>query len=574
MRKGIISAILVLIITACSRETVKLSTVTAQPERGDSKYDYLLSEAVRLKYVGEPGQSIMLFEKCIETDKSRAVPYFELAQVYAAMGESEKALSYISTAANLDRKNYWYQLACGSLFVQYEKKDSALVYFKRALKADPQALEVNSILAGLYSEMGDITSADSLFVILDKAGALDEQMFLVMISGLVEGKQYSAAEERTISLIGRFPEEFRYRALLANIYSEAGKGEKSDSIYARIIEEDPENAESQLLVMVNLFNKKDYSGAAAFVGSVIKSNSIDRERKVALINELAADSAFTESQGQALEKDILALEAAYPDDEEVLSIRPGLYERQGKNDLAILRYEEILKSVKPGYFFKERLILLYAEELEYDKLYALASGYATENNRSILGKVYFAVAAMELKKFEIADAELKKALILAGNDSGLKLQVLSMLGDLKYRTKDFDESYRYLEEALSIDPDDIMLLNNYAYFLAENGRDLPKALKMSEKAIARESENSTYLDTYAWILYKSGKYKEAYKVMLKIFSTSKENDPEILEHMGYILKMLSKCEEAVDYWKMALLGDASKNYLNKEIELCGGTKAE
>ncbi len=561
-------------LAACSRETVKFSSAPVATERGDSKYDYLLSEAIRLKYFGEPGQSIMLFEKCIEANKNRAVPWFELAQVYAAMGESEKALRYISTAANLDRSNYWYQLACGSLFVQYEMKDSALVYFKHALKADPQAIEVNSILAGLYSEMGDVTRADSLFVILDKAGALDEQMFLVMISGLVEGKNYSAAEERTLSLIKRFPEEFRYRALLANIYSEGGKGEKSDSIYAQIIEENPENAESQLLVMVNLFNKKDYSGAAAFVGSVIKSNSIDRERKVALINELAADSAFTESQGEALEKDILALESAYPDDEEVLSIRPGLYERQGKNDLAISRYEEILKSVKPGYFFKERLILLYAEELEYEKLYALASAYAKENNRSILGKVYYAVAAMELKKYDIADAELKKALILAGNDSGLKLQVLSMLGDLNYRTKDFAESFRYLEEALTIDPNDIMLLNNYAYFLAENGQDLPKALKMSEKAIASEGENSTYLDTYAWVLYKSGKYKDAHKVMLKIFSTEKENDPEILEHMGYILMKLSRCEEAVDYWKKALIGDRSKNYLNKEIELCGGTTAE
>lgn len=574
MRKELISAVLVVLLAACSRETVKLSSAPAATERGNSKYDYLLSEAIRLKYVGDPGQSIMLFEKCIETDKDRAVPYFELAQVYAARGESEKALRYVSTAANLERDNYWYQLASGSLFVQYEKKDSALVYFKRALIADPKALEVNSVLAGLYSEMGDIVRADSLFVLLDNAGALDEQMFLVMISGLLEDKQYSVAAERTLSLIEKFPEEIRYRALLANVYFDAGKGEKSDSIYTAIIEEDPENAESQLLVMANLLNKKDYGGAAAFVGSVIKSNSIDRERKVALINELATDSAFSGSQGEALETHILALEAAYPDDEEVMSIRPGLYERQGRNDDAILRHEEILKTVKPGYFFKERLILLYAEELEYDKLYALASGYATENNRSILGKVYLAVAAMELKKFDVADSELKKALILAGNDNGLKMQVLSMLGDLKYRTKNFEESYGYLEEALVIDPEDIMLLNNYAYFLAENDRDLAKALKMSEKAIAKEGENATYLDTYAWVLYKSGKYKEAHKVMLKILVGTKENDPEILEHMGFILKKLSRCEEAVDYWRMALEGDGTKDYLNKEIELCGGIKAE
>jgi Tfp pilus assembly protein PilF len=89
-----------LLLSACSRETVKFSSAPAEKEGGDSRYDYLLSEAIRLKYVGEPGQSIMLFEKCIEADKNRAVPWFELAQVYAATGESEKALRYMSTAAN------------------------------------------------------------------------------------------------------------------------------------------------------------------------------------------------------------------------------------------------------------------------------------------------------------------------------------------------------------------------------------------------------------------------------------------------------------------------------------------
>ena len=574
MRKVLISGIVVILLAACSRGTVKLSTEASAQARDNSRYDYLLSEAIRQKYVGEPGQSVMLFEKCIETDKSRAVPYFELAQVYAATGDSVKALRYASTAANLDRRNYWYQLACGSLFVQYHKKDSALVYFQRALKADPQAVEVNSVLAGLYFEKGDVARADSLFVLMDKEGVLNQQMFLLMISGLIEGKQYSTAAERTISLINKFPGELKYRALLANIYSEAGKVEKSDSIYSRIIEEDPENAESQLLVMVNLLDKKDYAGVASFLGSVIKSTTIDRERKVGLVNELAADSAFVESQGRNLETDILSLEAEYPGDDEIMSIRPGLYERQDRKDEAIARYEALLKSGKPEFFFKERLILLYAEKKEYEKLYSLASGYASENNRSILGKVYFAIAATELKKYDIAEAELKKALILAGNDNTLKLQVFSMLGDLKYRMKDFEGSFGYLEEALAIDPEDITLLNNYSYFLAENGSDLPKALKMAEKVIAKEGGNATYLDTYAWVLYKSGKFKDAYNVMMKIFGTSKENDPEILEHMGYILKKLSRCDEAVNYWKRAFEADSSKDYLRKEIELCGGVKAE
>ena len=558
----------------CSRETVKVSSALFKDAAVNSKYDYLIAEAIRQKYVGKADQAVALFEKCIEIDKNRSVPYFELAQAYAKMGDSDKAIRYASRAANLDRNNYWYQMACGSLFVQYEEKDSALVYFQRALYASPKAMEVNTILAGLYSEKGDISKADSLFMILDRAGALNEQMFLVMISGMISNKAYTAAAERTRALINRFPEEVKYKALLANIYSEAGEGEKSDSIYSRIIEDDPNNAESQMLVLINLVSKKKYEGVSVFLGSVIKSQVIDRERKVALVSELNRDSAYIVSQNKTLEASLLLLEEDYPDDEEVLSIRPEMYEKLGMTGKAIGRYEEILSKVPKGYFFKERLILLYAGSEEYEKLYNLASAYSSENNRSIIGKVYYAIAAMELGKYDVADSELNKALILAGNDKQLKLQVLSMLGELKYRMKDFEEAYKYMEKALIIDPDNIMLLNNYSYFLAENDRELQKALKMTEKVIAKDSNNATYLDTYAWVLYKSGKIKEAYGVMRKIFEKSEENDPEILEHMGFILKTMSKCNEAVNYWRMALEGDSSKEYLKKEIELCGGEKQE
>ena len=175
---------------------------------------------------------------------------------------------------------------------------------------------------------------------------------------------------------------------------------------------------------------------------------------------------------------------------------------------------------------------------------------------------------MELKKYDVAEAELKKALILAGNNDELKVQVLAMMGDLKYRMKDFPGSYEYYEAALKIAPDDPLVLNNYAYFLAEGGNDLKRARKMAEEVMILEGDNETYIDTYAWILYKQGKYKKAYEAMMKIFSAENERDPEILEHMGYILYKLRRCPEAVKYWREALQKDETKNYLAEDIAKC------
>lgn len=567
MRNYLIMALVLLSAAGCSERI--LSSSVEKERKPDNRYDYILAEALRQKYVGDVSEAATLFEKCIELDKTRAVPYFELAQMYSSAGMSGKSMYYASKAARLETGNYWYQLAAGSLFTQYELKDSALVYFTRALKADRKAVEINGILAGLYSEKGDAVRADSLFRVIEGEGALTPDMSLMMISGLLGRSEYDEAAKRTIRLLGQYPDETRFKALLADIYFEQGLREKSDSIYTDIIERNPDDIESQLLYLISLVYRKEYSGISGFLNNVFRSDVVERERKIGVAQRLAGDSAYMENNSESLISSLIILEDSYPGDEEIMSLRPGVYETAGMTDLAIKRYEEILGNGRQGFWFRERLMILYAEKKDYRKLYNLASGYSRDNNRSILGKVYYALAAMELKEYEVADAELKKALILAGNNDLMKVQVMSMMGDLKYRMKDYETSYSYYEQALKISPDDPLLLNNYAYFLAEGDRDLKKALKMAEKVMEAEGDNPTYIDTYAWVLFKMGKYREAQKEMLRIFEKGEEKDPELLEHMGYIKRALGKCDEAVIYWRESLEKDSSKSYLEEEIAGCG-----
>jgi tetratricopeptide (TPR) repeat protein len=568
MRRQLSIITLSLLLAGCSAGTVAPTADTDLIVRPDSRYDYMLTEALRQKYVGDVNEAARLFEKCIETDPARSVPYFELAQIYSAAGMGEKAVDYAARAARLEPDNYWYQLASGSLFTQYEQKDSALVYFARALKADSRAVEVNSILAGLYAEKGEAGKADSLFSILNRQGALSDDMFLMMISGLIMKGDLGEAARRTERLIEREPEEIRYKALLADISYEQGKIEKSDSIYRSIIEDNPDDIETQLLYLMNQVYKKEYADISGFLNNVFESDIVERERKISVAGRLLSDTAYVRENSRSLEESLLILEAKYPDDEEILSLRPGMYETAGRRDEAISRYEELVKTVKPGFYSAERLILLYAETRDYRKLYDLAAGYSRANNRSIIGKVYYAIAAMELKDYDVADAELKKALILAGNDDGMKVQVLSMIGDLMFRMKNPEAAYGYYEEALKLSPGEVPVLNNYAYFLAEDGKDLKKALRMAEEVMRREGNNPTYIDTYAWVLYKLGKKKKAWKQMQRIIDAGKAEDPEILEHIGYVLYKLGRCEAAVEYWKASLEKDSTKSYLEEEIRKC------
>jgi len=262
------------------------------------------------------------------------------------------------------------------------------------------------------------------------------------------------------------------------------------------------------------------------------------------------------------------LESEYKADEKLYTLRTDLYEMLGMNKEAIKRYGEIRSILKNTVYSDQKLMILLAQEKDFKTLFDIAKDFATNYNKSILGKVYYGLAAMELNKYNIAEAEFKKAKILAGNDSSMTFNIITTQADLAYRQKKFDEAYGLLDEALRISGDDAGTLNNYAYYLAENDKDLKKALTMATKAIKAEPDNGTYMDTYGWVLFKMGKSRNAYKAIEKSLTLSPTRDAELLEHMGFVLKSLGKCYEAVKYWNEALSTDKSKEYLNNEIEKC------
>ena len=114
--------------------------------------------------------------------------------------------------------------------------------------------------------------------------------------------------------------------------------------------------------------------------------------------------------------------------------------------------------------------------------------------------------------------------------------------------------YDAYDRSLALRPDNPMVLNNYAYFLTLAGRDLERALAMSEQANALEQGNSTYLDTYAWILYRLGRYDEAKRAMQQALSLDRSESPTLQFHYGDILAAMGEYFMAEIYWRKALEG--------------------
>ncbi len=124
-----------------------------------------------------------------------------------------------------------------------------------------------------------------------------------------------------------------------------------------------------------------------------------------------------------------------------------------------------------------------------------------------------------------------------------------------------DSAFRH---AASIDTDDMVTLNNWAYLLAKNGVRLDEADSLIDKALSSDSTSPYFLDTKAWVLYQKGDYKGALEYAQKALKYA-PNDADVNEHMGFILKALGKNDEAVQYFLKAMAADPSRTYLKKYI---------
>jgi Tfp pilus assembly protein PilF len=243
--------------------------------------------------------------------------------------------------------------------------------------------------------------------------------------------------------------------------------------------------------------------------------------------------------------------------------------KQNKLEEASSRLEEIVKEDQQNYYAWEKLLFVYLQMKDYNKLFTKGETVSTLFNTSFTAKLLYANAALETGKFKISLEELSKAEILASDNKDFILQVLTMRADVYYRMKDYNKSFETFEAAIKTNNDDLTVINNYAYYLAEQNTKLKEAEEMAKRVTEKDKTNTTFLDTYGWILYKRGKLQEAAKVFESIINKGDKPDAVWYEHYGYILKKEKKCSEAVANWNIALKIDSTKTELLKEIENCG-----
>ena len=132
--------------------------------------------------------------------------------------------------------------------------------------------------------------------------------------------------------------------------------------------------------------------------------------------------------------------------------------------------------------------------------------------------------------------------------------MLSMLADIEHEKGRHEKAFSLYKQAADLNPNNLLCLNNYAYFLSLERRNLDQAEAMSKKTVDAEPQNATYLDTYAWILYQNRRYQQAriYIDQTLKHTPNDEVSATLYLHAGDIYYRCGDRRSALAFWRKAL----------------------
>ena len=130
-----------------------------------------------------------------------------------------------------------------------------------------------------------------------------------------------------------------------------------------------------------------------------------------------------------------------------------------------------------------------------------------------------------------------------------------------------EQASRLLLRSIELDPENSAEALNYlGYMWVDRNQNLEEAGAYIQKALALRPNHPAYLDSLGWWHFKKGQYEDALREIRKALDKIKREDAsEVYDHLGDILEKLSKPEEAIAAWKVAVELDPAMPEVQKKI---------
>lgn len=540
-------------------------TVELTPEQ-QRKYDYFFLEAARLKIQKDYAAAFDLLQHCLAINPNASSALYELAQYYIYLKQVPQGQAALEKAVENDPDNYWYSQGLANLYQQQNETEKAKRLLEGMTTRFSGKLDPLYALLEIYNQEEEYDKVIGTLNRLEEKMGKNEQISMEKFRIYLQMKDNKNAFNEIESLVAEYPMDTRYQVVLGDVYLQNGKKEEAYNLYRKVLDAEPDNA----MAMYSLASYYDATGQKELyqqqLDTLLLNKKVASDTKLNVIRQFIVQNE-QESKDSTLVINLFnRILEQEPDDAQLPMLYAQYLLSKGMNKESLPVLRQVLE-IEPTNTAARMMLLGEAIRKEdYADVTSLCESGIEANPDMLEFYFYLAIAYNQAERTDDVITVCQKALTHVTDNSKKEVvsDFYSILGDA-YHTRNLNkEAYAAYDSALVYNSSNIGALNNYAYYLSVERRDLDKAEEMSYRTVKAEPNNSTYLDTYAWILFEKGNYAEARLYIDDAMKNDGAKSDVIVEHCGDIYYMTGDVDGALKYWKQALeMGSKSKTIRQK-----------
>ena len=544
----------------------KKKVVEQEVDKDNFMYNTHLFGALKAKSLENFEEALKYFQKCIKLNDKQAVPFYESALINKSQGNIELAVEQIKIATKLEENNRWYRLAYAEILFSNHVFKSAAIQYKKLLTSEPGNEELYYMLADTYIYDNDFLKAIAVYDDLEENKGISKMISMQKHKLYMELQKKKNAINELVNLLEKFPNDIEALEILSEVYLLNDEKEKAFEIFKKLAIIAPENGRIHLTLADYYREKGDNMKSFEELKLAFKSTKLGVDIKVRILVsyfQLLAVNDSMREQAYALAK--LLIEA-HPNEVKPHAVYADILYTDSRFEEAKKQYLIVLEKDKTKSQVWSQVLFIQAEQNDFEGMLKTSEEALTYFSTDPLFYYFNGVSNKWFKHYPEAISTLEMGIEFIIDNEMLLLEFYSSLADSYHATKEHELSDEYYEKALEIDSNNVLILNNYAYYLSVRRIKLERAKEMSFRCNDLEKDNGTYQDTYAWILYELKEYEKAKEWMEKALQNGGDKSAVVVEHYGDILYKIGSIDKAISQWKKAKeLGEASQ-FLNQKIE--------
>lgn len=538
---------------ATVRTTVSLPPLSYNDSR---RYDFFFLEAIRQQEAGHYDAAFDLLNHSLDVNPNAAEAWYFKAMYLSQLKQDTLAMRCLEKATMLSPENDTFQERLAQFYIGTGNYAQAIQSYERFFAVNRDRSDVLNILVQLYKQQQNYPMMLNTIGRLEQIEGPNDSFTLGKMSVFELMGDKKMAYKTLKGLADSHPNDPGFTVMLGNWLMQNKRGSEAYKLLTQVLKADPTNVYAQSSMYDYYRATGQDSLARRMMTEVLLGKNTPAQTRAMFLKQ-AVQECDAKGDSLGVVRLLDRMQQAMPRDTDVAEMRVAYYTLKkmpvAMTDSALVY---LLKLAPDNGSARFQLIQNNWSKQNWKEIAALSEPGMLYNPDEMAFYYFTGLARYYQKDDDGALDAFQRgtSVINSKSNPDIVSDFYAIMGEIYHNKGQNDKAYAAFDSCLQWKPDQVMTLNNYAYFLSVDGKDLKKAEEMSARTIKTEPKNSTYLDTYAWILYKEGRYTEAKLYIDQALSNLSDSAmrADLLEHAGDIYWAAGLREQALKYWTQAV----------------------